>query len=201
MKKDIQIALLMAASLFMEILDGTIVTTTLPRMSVDFSVNSTSAALLVSTYLITVAIFIPLSGWMAQRFGKKRIWLIAVAGFTLSSLACAIAPNFGFLLGMRVLQGISGALMTPTARLIVLEKTPSNLLLKMTSYLVWPALLAPAIAPLIGGVLITYLNWHWIFLINLPIGAMIFFIGIYLIPQDVIERVTRFDWIGFLQIA
>lgn len=201
MKKNIQIALLMAASLFMEILDGTIVTTALPRMAVDFSVNSTSAALLVSTYLITVAIFIPLSGWMAQRFGKKRIWLIAVAGFTLSSLACAIAPNFGFLLGMRVLQGISGALMTPTARLIVLEKTPSNLLLKMTSYLVWPALLAPAIAPLIGGVLITYLNWHWIFLINLPIGAMIFFIGIYLIPQDVIERVTRFDWIGFLQIA
>lgn len=98
MKKDIQIALLMAASLFMEILDGTIVTTALPRMAVDFSVNSTSAALLVSTYLITVAIFIPLSGWMAQRFGKKRIWLIAVAGFTLSSLACAIAPNFGFLL-------------------------------------------------------------------------------------------------------
>lgn len=96
MKKDIQIALLMAASLFMEILDGTIVTTALPRMAVDFSVNSTSAALLVSTYLITVAIFIPLSGWMAQRFGKKRIWLIAVAGFTLSSLACAIAPNFAF---------------------------------------------------------------------------------------------------------
>ena len=107
---------------------------------------------------------------MAQRFGKKRIWLIAVAGFTLSSLACAIAPNFAFCWECVCFKGF----LVP---------------------------LAPAIAPLIGGVLITYLNWHWIFLINLPIGAMIFFIGIYLIPQDVIESVTRFDWIGFLQIA
>lgn len=152
MSKEIKIALLMAASLFMEILDGTIVTTALPKMSNYFHTSSATIALLVSVYLITVAIFIPMSGWMANRFGKKNIWMLAVLIFTLSSLGNALAPSFQILLGMRIIQGISGALMTPTARLIVLEKTPPSRLLYMFSYLIWPALIAPAIAPIVGGV-------------------------------------------------
>ncbi|WP_399552180.1 MFS transporter [uncultured Clostridium sp.] len=201
MKKEIKIALLMAASLFMEILDGTIVTTALPKMAQYFHTSSATIALLVSVYLITVAVFIPLSGWMANRFGKKKIWIIAVIIFALSSLSSAIAPNFSFLLIMRIIQGISGALMTPTARLIVLEKTPASQLLKMFSYLIWPALIAPAIAPVVGGFLVTYWNWQWIFLINVPIGLIIVLIGIRLIDTDKEKKTATFDLLGFIEIS
>jgi EmrB/QacA subfamily drug resistance transporter len=201
MTKEIKVALLMAASLFMEILDGTIVTTALPRMAQYFNTSSATIALLVSVYLITVAVFIPLSGWMANRFGKKKIWIIAVIIFTLSSLSSAVTPNFSFLLIMRIMQGISGALMTPTARLIVLEKTPASQLLKMFSYLIWPALIAPAIAPVVGGFIVTYWNWQWIFLINIPIGLIIVLIGIRLIDSDIEKKATTFDFLGFIEIA
>lgn len=202
MSKEVKVALLMAASLFMEMMDGTIVTTALPRMAKYFQTGSATVALLVSIYLITVAIFIPLSGWLSDRFGKKRMWLFAVGLFTLSSLGSALAPTFGILLAMRVIQGISGAMMTPTARLIVLEKTASAQLLRMTSYLVWPSLIAPAIAPLIGGLIVTWLNWRWIFLINLPMGIIIILIGIFLINRDQRPVTTRqFDVVGFTEIA
>lgn len=120
----------------MDVMDGTIVTTALPKMAQTFNVSTTTASLLVSTYMIAVAVFIPLSGWLAQRYGKKNIWLWAVVLFTLSSFGSAVAPNFTVLLIMRIVQGIAGAMMTPTARLIVLEKTPADQLLKMISYLV-----------------------------------------------------------------
>ncbi|WP_312038901.1 MFS transporter [Desulfosporosinus shakirovi] len=201
MSKEIKIALLMAASLFMEILDGTIVTTALPKMAQYFQTSSATIALTVSVYLITVAIFIPLSGWMANRFGKKKLWIIAVIIFTLASLGNALAPNFTILLMMRIVQGISGALMTPTARLIVLEKTPASRLLKMASYLIWPALIAPAIAPLVGGYIVTYWSWHWIFLINIPIGLFIVFCGIKLIEADQLNTTAAFDLLGFIEIA
>ncbi|KRK39083.1 MFS transporter [Loigolactobacillus bifermentans] len=201
MTKPVKVALLMAASLFMEIMDGTIVTTALPTMTRALHVSATSGALMISVYLITVAIFIPLSGWISQHFGQKRIWLLAVAGFTLSSLGDALAVNFAMLLVMRVLQGIFGSLMTPTARIIVLEKTEPEQLLVMTSYLVWPALLAPAIAPVAGGAIIAVLSWRWIFLINLPIGIVIWVIGRQLIDADQPGARTQFDVVGFLAIA
>ena len=201
MSKEIKIALLMAASLFMEMLDGTIVTTALPEMAQYFHTDSATSALLVSVYLITVAIFIPLSGWMANRFGKKKIWIIAVIIFTFSSLSNALAPNFSFLLLMRIIQGISGALMTPTARLIVLEKAPASRLLQMISYLIWPALIAPAIAPLIGGFIVTYWSWQWIFLINIPIGLSIALIGMKIIDTDPVNKIAIFDFVGFIEIA
>lgn len=201
MSKQVRIALLMAASLFMEIMDGTIVTTALPSMARAMRVHSTTASLLISSYMITVAICIPLSGWISQHFGKRRIWLLAVVGFTLSSLGNALAVNFMMLLLMRVLQGAFGSLMTPTARIIVLEKTESSRLLQMTSYLIWPALVAPAIAPVAGGAILAILDWRWIFLINLPIGAVIWFIGIRLIDQDTRFSTEKFDIQGFLAIG
>ena len=199
--KEIRIAILMAASLFMEMLDGTIVTTALPKMSQYFHTGAATTALLVSVYLITSAIFIPLSGWMAKRFGKKKIWIIAVIIFTISSLTNALAPNFLFLLLTRIIQGISGSLMTPTARLIVLEKTPASKLLKMVSYLIWPALIAPAIAPLVGGYIVTYWSWQWIFLINVPIGLVIALLGIRWIDADDGKTKNAFDLLGFIEIA
>ncbi|MBS0938032.1 MFS transporter [Lactiplantibacillus plantarum] len=202
MTKEIKIALLMAASLFMEIMDGTIVTTALPSMAKYFRTESSTVALLVSIYLITVAIFIPLSGWLANRFGRKRMWLLAVGLFTLSSLGSALAPTLAILLGMRVIQGMSGAMMTPTARLIVLEKTVPSQLLQMTSYLVWPALIAPAVAPLIGGLIVTWWNWRLIFMINLPMGIVIILIGLFLIDQNTQTMAHhKFDVTGFIEIA
>lgn len=201
MPKEIKIALLMAISLFMEMLDGTIVTTALPKMSQSYHTSSATTALIISAYLITSAIFIPLSGWMANRFGKKKIWIIAIIIFTLSSLANALAPNFPLLLLTRIVQGISGALMTPTARLIVLEKTPASKMLKMVSYLVWPALIAPAIAPLVGGFIVTYWSWQWVFLINVPIGFMLASIGMKIIDADRVNKITSFDLLGFIEIS
>ncbi|TGE75881.1 MFS transporter [Weissella confusa] len=201
MSREIKVALLMAASLFMDVMDGTIVTTALPKMAQNFNVSAATIGLLVSTYMIAVAVFIPLSGWIAQRLGNKRIWLLAVALFTISSLGSALAPNFAVLLTMRVIQGIAGAMMTPTARLIVLEKTPANQLLRMISYLVWPSLVAPALAPVIGGMFVTYFTWHWIFLINLPIGIIAFLIGMHLLPKDEVKQARAFDVRGFIELA
>lgn len=201
MSKEIKIALLMAASLFMDVMDGTIVTTALPKMAQTFNVSAATASLLVSTYMIAVAVFIPLSGWLAQRYGKKNIWLWAVVLFTLSSFGSAVAPNFTVLLIMRIVQGIAGAMMTPTARLMVLEKTPADQLLKTISYLVWPSLMAPAVAPVIGGMFVTYFTWHWIFLINLPIGLLAFLIGVRLLPRDDQQQPRPFDVRGFVELA
>ncbi|MDD4321275.1 MAG: MFS transporter [Acidaminococcaceae bacterium] len=201
MSKEIRIAILMAASLFMEMLDGTIVTTALPKMSQYFHTGAATTALLVSVYLITSAIFIPLSGWLAKRFGKKKIWIIAVIIFTISSLTSALVSSFIFLLLTRIIQGFSGSLMTPTARLIVLEKTPASKLLKMVSYLIWPALIAPAIAPLVGGFIVTYWSWQWIFLINVPIGFMIVLLGIKWIDADDVKTKNDFDLLGFIEIT
>ncbi|WP_231036307.1 MFS transporter [Pectinatus sottacetonis] len=199
--KEIKTALLMAASLFMAMLDGTIVITALPRMAQYFNMSMATVSLLISAYLITSAIFIPLSAWMVSQFGKKKIWLAAVFIFTLSSLANAVAPNFCFLLLTRIIQGISSSLMLPTARLIVLEKAPTARLLEMVSYLIWPALIAPVIAPLVGGFIITYWSWQWIFLINIPIGLVIILLGIVLIDADEVNSQTGFDLLGFIEIA
>lgn len=201
MSKEIKLALLMATSLFMEMLDSTIVTTALPQMSKYFHTTTSQISLLVSSYIVTTAIFIPMSGWLAHRFGNKKIWLTAILLFTLSSLGSAISPNFVTLISMRIIQGFAGALMAPTARLIVLEKTQTNMLLKMTGYFVWPALIAPAIAPIIGGMIVTYSSWHWIFLINLPIGFVAFVLGLKMINRDAEIEENRFDWIGFFEIA
>lgn len=202
MTKQIQIALLVAASFFMEMLDGTIITTALPKMAVDFNTNLSTITLMISTYLVAVAVSIPLCGWLAQRYGKKRIWIIAVLIFTLSSLGSAMSPNLGILLVMRLLQGFSGALMTPTGQLIVLQNTPPQQMLRMTSYLVWPSLIAPAIAPVIGGLIVTYWSWHWIFLINIPIGLIIAGLGVFVMENDDQDRKQiPFDFVGFIEVG
>lgn len=191
----------MASSLFMQFLDATIVTTALPYIGRSLNVSTSSLSLTVSIYFITMAIFIPLSGWIAKRIGKKNAWLIATLLFVLSSLGDALAPSFAVLLISRFVQGFAGSLMTPTARLIMLERTPSNQLLRMANYLVWPALIAPAIAPIIGGFFVKYITWQWIFLINVPIGLLAILIGIKLVEKDSKKSKDKFDFIGFLEIA
>lgn len=191
----------MASSLFMQFLDATIVTTALPYIGRSLDVPTASLSLTVSIYFITMAIFIPLSGWIVKRIGERNAWLLATLLFVLSSIGDALAPTFTFLLVSRFVQGFAGSLMTPTARLIMLERTPSNRLLQMANYLVWPALIAPAIAPILGGFFVKYLGWQWIFLINVPIGLIAILIGIKLVDKDTKRNKTKFDLLGFIEIA
>lgn len=185
----------------MQFLDATIVTTALPYIGRSLDVPTASLSLTVSIYFITMAIFIPLSGWIAKRIGERNAWLLATLLFVLSSICDALAPTFTFLLVSRFVQGFAGSLMTPTARLIMLERTPSNRLLQMANYLVWPALIAPAIAPILGGFFVKYLSWQWIFLINVPIGLIAILIGIKLVDKDTKRNKTKFDLLGFIEIA
>jgi EmrB/QacA subfamily drug resistance transporter len=166
------VALLVAGCFFMELLDGTIVVTAIPRISASLGVTAAAAGLVVSAYLVTVAVLIPLSAWLTLRYGYRRVLLAAIVIFTLASLGCAASQSFGELLATRVLQAIGGAMMVPVGRMIVFERADKSRVMRLMSYIVWPALVAPVIAPLAGGVITTYASWRWLFLINVPLGAI-----------------------------
>jgi len=191
-----RLALLVAATFFMEFLDGTVLTTAIPSIAGDFGVPSTSVNITMTAYLMTVAMGIPLSGWLAERLGARRIFCLAIAVFTAASLLCAASQDLTVLTVSRVLQGLGGAMMVPVGTLLVLRGTPKSDLLRATAYLVWPGLLAPVLAPLVGGALTTYLSWHWIFLINLPLGAAAFLAALRLVPAVAGDRNRRLDWLG-----
>ena len=136
----------------------------------------------MTAYLMTVAMGIPLSGWLAERLGARRVFCLAIAVFTVASLLCALSQDLTMLTLSRVLQGAGGAMMVPVGTLVVLRGTAKKDLLRATAYLVWPGLLAPVLAPLVGGALTTFLSWHWIFLINLPLGLAAFVAALRLVP-------------------
>ncbi len=175
------LALLVAGCFFMEILDGTIVVTAAPKIGSSLGVPATSISLVVTAYLVTLAVLIPLSGWVGARFGARPIFLIAIVVFTLASAACAASTSLPELVAFRVLQGVGGAMMVPVGRLVVLAETPKSQLMRIIAFLVWPALIAPVFAPLAGGVITTYASWHWLFLVNVPLGAVAFLAALRLI--------------------
>jgi EmrB/QacA subfamily drug resistance transporter len=165
-------ALLVAACFFMENLDGTIVTTAAPRIGRALGVPATSVSLVIAAYLVTLAVLIPLSGWLAARWGARPVFLAAIAIFTIASLGCALSSAFAELVAFRVAQGAGGAMMVPVGRLVVLSRTEKSQLLTITSLLVWPGLIAPVVAPLAGGLITTYASWRWLFLVNVPLGVI-----------------------------
>ena len=156
----------------MELLDGTIVTTSAPRIAHSLGVPTSSVSLIITAYLVTVATLIPVGGWMSARFGARRILLVAITAFASASLGCALSGSLAELVAFRVLQGAAGAMLVPVGRAMVFSAAPKETLMRMTALLVWPALVAPVIAPLAGGLITTYASWHWLFLINLPLGAI-----------------------------
>ena len=191
-------SLVVALCLFMELLDATILTTATPAIASSFGVSVSSVSITITAYMITLAVFIPLSGWLAERFNRRSVFLSAIFIFTIASLGCAVSPSFSFLVVMRIIQGIGGSMMVPVGRLIVIEKTPKKNLIEIISYLVWPGLIAPAIAPLVGGIIVTYASWHWIFMINVPIGLIAFFISSKLMDSNIGDNRIKLDWLGFI---
>jgi EmrB/QacA subfamily drug resistance transporter len=192
------VALLVAGCFFMENLDGTIVTTAAPRIGADLHVPSSAVGLVITVYLMTLAVLIPLSGWMTARFGTRKVFLTAIVTFTVASALCAASQNLGELVAMRVLQGAGGAMMVPVGRLAVLGKAAKHDIMRLVAYIVWPGLVAPVIAPLAGGLITTYASWRWLFLINVPLGVIALLVAIRLVPATPSTNPPRLDVLGVI---
>jgi EmrB/QacA subfamily drug resistance transporter len=191
-----RVGFLVAGCFFMEIMDGTIVSTSAPRIGAALGVTATAVGLVATAYLVTLAVLIPASGWLVNRLGTRKVFLTSIVVFTGASLLCSTSQSLGELVAFRVLQGAGAAMMTPVGRLAVLGTTAKSDLLKMISYIVWPALLAPVIAPLAGGFITTYASWRWLFLINVPLGVVAFAVAVRLIPSVPVTAPPPLDWAG-----
>ena len=163
-----------AMAFFMQALDATILNTALPAIAHSLNRSPLAMQSAIISYTLTVAMLIPVSGWLADRFGTRRIFTLAVSLFTLGSLACALSNSLPQLVVFRVIQGIGGAMMMPVARLALLRAYPRNELLPVLNFVAMPGLVGPILGPVLGGVLVTWATWHWIFLINIPIGHWLF---------------------------
>lgn len=192
------IALLVAGAFFMENLDGTVITTAVPDIAKSFGVAPLAMNVGVSAYLLTLGVFIPISGWVAERFGARRVFAAALAIFTLASVLCGMAQGLGEFVWLRALQGAGGAMMVPVGRLVVLNNTPKEKLISVIATLTWPALVAPVLGPPIGGFITSYTSWRWIFYLNLPLGIVALAFALWLIPAQPPKARRPFDWPGFL---
>jgi MFS family permease len=177
------LALLVAGTFFMENLDGTIIATAAPRIARTFGAAAVDVNVVMTAYLITLAAGIPLSGRLAERWGARGLYCSAIAVFTLASGLCAVSASLPMLTATRVLQGLGGAMMVPVGRLVVLRATERRDLVVAIAYLTWPGLLAPVLAPALGGLFVTYASWRWIFLVNLPFGAVCLAAAVRLVPK------------------
>jgi len=195
------IAIVVAVTFFMENLDATVIATALPKMAADFAVSPVDMNLGITAYLLAVAIFIPLSGWVADRFGARRVFTAAIVTFTVASLLCAMSTSFEAFVASRVLQGIGGALMVPVGRLAVLRNTDKKDLVKMIAVITWPGLVAPILGPVAGGLIVTHFDWPWIFYLNLPLGVLALIAALWLVPAGKEENVRKFDGRGFVLLS
>lgn len=195
------LALLVAFTFFMENLDATIIATALPAMAHQFGVPAIDLNIGMSAYLLAVAVFIPLGGWLADRFGAKVIFVAAIVLFTVASILCGISENLTAFVFARVLQGIGGAMMVPVGRLVVVRSTPKKELVQAMAYITWPGLIAPVLGPPLGGFLVTHLTWEWIFLINVPLGILATIAALKLVKNEKEENLGKFDLIGFILLA
>lgn len=186
-----------ALAFFMQTLDTTILNTALPGMARDLGEDPLQMQSAVVAYLLTVALLIPASGWLADRFGTRTVFLWAIALFSLGSLACAVSPSLRVLVAARVVQGIGGALLVPVGRLVVLRAFPKGEFLAVMTFISLPGLVGPLLGPTLGGVLTQFASWHWIFLINLPVGLAGAVACRRFMPQIKGPIGRRFDWSGY----
>ena len=193
-----RVALIVAAAFFMQNLDGVIITTSLPQMAGVFRVRPADLNVGITAYMLSTAAFVPLSGWIADRLGAKRVFAAAIVVFTLASLVCGFSQNLWEFTAARIVQGLGGALMTPVGRMVVLRNAEKTDLLAATALLTWPALIAPVIGPVLGGFITTYVSWRWNFFLNAPLGAIGVALVLAFVPNNSLTARTRFDLPGFV---
>src|SRR5688572_5484043 len=172
MPRDRVVALIIAVALFMENMDATVIATSLPAIATDIGASPLALKLAVTSYLLSLAVFIPASGWTADRFGARTVFRAAIAVFVLGSIGCAISSSLTDFVAARIVQGMGGAMMTPVGRLVLVRTIPKRELISAMAWVSIPALMGPVVGPPLGGFITTYFSWHWIFLINVPIGLI-----------------------------
>jgi EmrB/QacA subfamily drug resistance transporter len=196
MKSARLLPLIVACALFIENMDSTVLSTSLPAIAADLATDPIALKLALTTYLLALAVFIPVSGWVADRFGARATFVSAIAVFLLGSVGCALSESLGTLVAGRFVQGAGGAMMVPVGRLVLLRTIPKAELVQALSWVTIPALVGPMVGPPLGGFITTYFDWRWIFLINLPIGALGMILGLRFIPATR-EQPPPLDWLGF----
>jgi EmrB/QacA subfamily drug resistance transporter len=198
MQKERLIPLIVATALFMENMDSTVIATSLPAIAADIGTSPLTLKLAITSYLLSLAVFIPASGWTADRFGARNVFSAAIAVFLVGSIACALSQSVTQFVFARILQGIGGAMMTPVGRLVLLRTIDKSALVNAMAWLTTPALIGPVIGPPLGGFITTYFSWHWIFLINIPIGLLGIVMAQRYIDPIRSDNPERFDLVGLV---
>src|SRR5215472_12833529 len=196
-QRNVLIPLIVACALFMENMDSTVIATALPAIAADIGESPLALKLALTSYLVGLAVFIPISGWVADRVGSRTVFASAIVVFVAGSLLCAMSSTLAAFVAARFLQGIGGAMMVPVGRLVLLRTVPKEELLGALNTLTIPALLGPVTGPALGGAITLYFHWRWIFLINLPIGALGLYLVLRYIPNVKEPDVPPLDLAGF----
>src|SRR5882724_10966754 len=192
------VAMIVASAIIMQQIDATVITTALPQMAISLNSDPVALSVAVTAYLLSVAVFIPVSGWAADRFGGRTVFRAAIALFTLGSVLCGLSDNAIELTAARVLQGLGGAMMVPVGRLVLFRSVEKSQLVRTLAYLQVPAQIGPVLGPLVGGTITTYFSWRWMFWVNVPLGIMGIVLVSWLFPNPKEERQRPLDWLGFL---
>src|SRR6201985_959680 len=198
MTKERLIPLIVATALFMENMDSTVIAPSLPAIPADIGTNPLTLKLAISSYLLSLAVFIPASGWTADRFGARMVFALAVGVFIIGSIGCALSSNVTDFVFARILQGMGGAMMTPVGRLVLLRTIDKSALVNAMTWVTVPALIGPVLGPPLGGFITTYFSWHWIFLINIPIGLLGIFMAMKFIDPIKSVDPEKFDLYGLV---
>ncbi|HJU30923.1 MAG TPA: MFS transporter [Hyphomicrobiaceae bacterium] len=194
------VSLVVATAIFMENTDSTILATALPTIARDLDLDPISLKLAVTAYLVSLAVFIPVSGWIADRIGSCTTFRLALAVFMLASIGCAFSNSLGQFVFWRAAQGLGGAMMVPVGRMVVIRTAPKSELVRALSFIAMPALIGPMLGPPLGGLIVTYADWRWIFLVNIPIGVLGIVLATLFIPE-IREETPPLDIKGFLLLA
>jgi EmrB/QacA subfamily drug resistance transporter len=190
-----------ACGMFINQLDSTVLSTSLPQIAESLDVEPVRLSLAITSYLVTLAVFIPISGWIADKFGPRRVFCWAIFMFTFSSALCGFATSLPMLIATRILQGLGGAMMTPVGRIILGRSFPKEQLYAALAFISIPGLIGPTIGPLIGGFITTYLSWRWIFFVNIPVGAVGILLALHYVKNFETPPPGKFDFTGFVIVG
>lgn len=200
-RQSLFVPLVIGSAMLMQTMNATLLTNALPTMAVALEVDPLRLNLAITVYLFAAAVFLPLSGWVADRVGGKRVFLASMVLFGLSAAACGLSLNFWQLIGARFVQGIAAAMMMPVGRLVLLRTLPKDQIVNALSLVMMPALLGPMVGPVIGGFIVTYWSWRWVFFISIPLAIAGVFLVWRFVPDVKSRKVGPFDWVGLGLIA